>query len=168
MPASGPAPGGSSPPPAATPSPHWRPRSTTPSRAGTGRTCTASLSPTEPRSAWPDWEGDDDWGEEPPLTDGRRLTLGRLRGGEQFLYTFDLGDDWTHLCTVAPTRIDPLDQVGIVPDMPLPYWGWGAIPDQYGREFDGDDGDTDLAPDPELTDLPPLRPHWGSRDRHRR
>lgn len=49
----------------------------------------------------PDWEGDDDWGEEPPLSDGRRLTLGRLRGGEQFLYTFDLGDDWTHLCTVA-------------------------------------------------------------------
>ena len=47
----------------------------------------------------PDWEGDDDWGQEPPLTDGRRLTLGRLRAGEQFLYTFDLGDDWTHLCT---------------------------------------------------------------------
>lgn len=52
--------------------------------------------------------------------------------------------------------------------MPLPYWGWGTIPDQYGREFDGDADDTDLAPDPELTDLPPLRPHWGPRDRHRR
>lgn len=128
-----------------------------PSRAGTGRTCTASPSPTAPRSAVP-LEGDD-WREEPPLADGRRLTLGRLRGGEQFAYTFDLGDDWTHLCTVAPTRIDPLDQVGSVPDTPLPYWEWGAIPDQYGREFDGDDGDTDLAPDPELTDLPPLRPH---------
>jgi hypothetical protein len=38
---------------------------------------------------------------------------GRLRGGEQFLYTFDLGDDWTHLCTVAPARIDTL---------------WGAAP----------------------------------------
>ncbi len=116
----------------------------------------------------PDWEGDDDWGEEPPLADGRRLTLGRLRGGEQFVYTFDLGDDWTHLCTVASTRIDPLDQVGSVPDLPLPYWGWGAIPDQYGREFDGDDGDTDLAPDPELTDLPALRPHWGPRGHQRR
>jgi hypothetical protein len=116
----------------------------------------------------PDWEGDDDWGQEAPLTDGRRLTLGRLRSGEQFLYIFDLGDDWTHLCTVAPARIDPLQTVGNAPDTPLPYWGWGAIPDQYGREFDGDDGDTDLARDPELTDLPPLRPHWGSRGPRRR
>lgn len=24
--------------------------------------------------------------------------------------------------------------------MPLPYWGWGAIPDQYGRRWDDDDG----------------------------
>jgi hypothetical protein len=27
--------------------------------------------------------------------------------GEQFVYEFDFGDSWTHLCTVAPTRIDP-------------------------------------------------------------
>lgn len=27
--------------------------------------------------------------------------------GEQFVYVFDLGDDWTHLCTVGPERIDP-------------------------------------------------------------
>ncbi|MCA1700296.1 MAG: plasmid pRiA4b ORF-3 family protein [Actinobacteria bacterium] len=25
--------------------------------------------------------------------------LSRLNAGEQFLYTFDMGDDWTHLCT---------------------------------------------------------------------
>lgn len=92
-----------------------------------------------------------------------RVRLSSLALGEQFVYTFDLGDDWTHLCTVGPTRIDPTEALGIVPDTPLPYWGWGAIPDQYGRNFDGDDGDTDLEPDPELTDLPPLRPHWGPR-----
>jgi hypothetical protein len=47
----------------------------------------------------------------------------------QFLYTFDLGDDWTHPCTVAPAGIDPLEALGIMPDTPLPYWGWGTIPD---------------------------------------
>ena len=72
-----------------------------------------------------------------------------------------LGDDWTHLCTVADSRIDPLDTLGIVPDVPLPYWGWGSIPDQYGRRFDGDDGETPLPPDPHLADLPPLRPWRG-------
>jgi Plasmid pRiA4b ORF-3-like protein len=58
-----------------------------------------------------------------------RVKLSRLELGEQFVYTFDLGDDWTHLCTVAESRIDPLDQLGIIPDSPLPYWGWGDIPD---------------------------------------
>lgn len=92
-----------------------------------------------------------------------QVRLSRLGLGEQFVYTFDLGDDWTHLCTVGPARIDPAETLGIVPETPLPYWGWGAIPDQYGRAFDGDDGETDLEPDPELIDLPQLRPHWGPR-----
>jgi len=99
--------------------------------------------------------------EDPELLDGRKLTLGRLQGEEQFAYTFDLGDDWTHLCTVAPARIDPREALGIVPDAPLPYWGWGDLPDQYGRRFDGDDGETDPPPDPHLGDLPPIRPWWG-------
>ena len=89
-----------------------------------------------------------------------QVRLSRLGLGDQFVYTFDLGDDWTHLCTVGPARIDPDEALGIVPDTPLPYWGWGAIPDQYGREFDGDDGETDLGADPDFTDLPALRPHW--------
>jgi len=38
------------------------------------------------------------------------------------------------------------------PREPLPYLGWGAIPDQYGRES----GDDAVGPDPELRDLPPL------------
>ena len=68
-----------------------------------------------------------------------------------------------HLCTVADRRVDPLDQLGIVPDRPLPCWGWGDIPDQYGRRWDGDDGEAPPPPDPALRDLPPLQPWWGSR-----
>lgn len=89
--------------------------------------------------------------------------LSRLNAGEQLLYTFDMGDDWTHLCTVAEQRIDPLEALGVIPDRPLAYWGWGEIPDQYARRSETDDGETPLPPDPKLTDLPPLRPWWGTR-----
>jgi hypothetical protein len=87
--------------------------------------------------------------------------LSRLKAGEQFLYTFDMGDDWTHLCTVAEQRIDPIEALGIIPADPLAYWGWGEIPDQYGRRSEDDDGEMPLPPDPRLADLPPLRPYWG-------
>lgn len=95
------------------------------------------------------------------VLDGRNLNLSRLGKGEQFVYTFDLGDNWTHLCTVAQDRIDPLEELGIEPNQPLPYWGWGDIPDQYGRRWDGDDGEGPPPPYPGLTDLPPLQPLWG-------
>lgn len=107
------------------------------------------------------YDDDDDVG---PANDDRRIKLSRLAPGEHFVYVFDLGDSWTHLCTVGPERIDPLDELGIVPSLPLPYFGWGDIPDQYGRRFDADDGETPLPPDPGWSDLPPLRPWWG-RDR---
>ena len=73
---------------------------------------------------------------------------------------FDLGDDWAHLCTVGARRIDPVEAVGILPDTPRPYWGGGDIPDQYRRHWD-DDGESPPPGNPGLTDLPPLRPHWG-------
>ncbi|HYN51119.1 MAG TPA: hypothetical protein VES62_09365 [Thermoleophilaceae bacterium] len=73
-----------------------------------------------------------------------RLT--RVGAGEQLLYTFDMGDDWTHLCTVAEQRIDPLDTLGVIPAGPLPYWGWGEIPDEYDRRTRDDDGETPLGP----------------------
>jgi hypothetical protein len=76
---------------------------------------------------------------------------------------FDFGDDWTHLCTVGPERVDPLETLGIVPDEPLPYFGWGDIPDQYRRRRDSDDGESDQPEDPGLADLPPLRPWWSPR-----
>lgn len=99
--------------------------------------------------------------DDPGLLDASKLTLGRLRARDQFVYVFDLGDNWSHLCTVGPARIDPVEELGILPSGPLPFWGWGQIPDQYGRRFDGDDGESDPAPDPHLADLPALRPWWG-------
>jgi hypothetical protein len=106
-----------------------------------------------------------DWEEAGPAADDRKTTLGRLRLGERFVYVFDFGDDWTHLCTVGGERIDPLAELGILPDRPLPYWGWGDIPDQYGRRWDGDDGESPSPRDPGLADLPPLRPWWGPQER---
>jgi hypothetical protein len=106
----------------------------------------------------PHEEFDDD------MLDDRRLTLGRLKPGEQFAYEFDFGDSWTHLCTVAERRIDPLETLGIVPGGPLPYWGWGDIPDQYGRRWDGDDGESRPPTNPKGTDLPELGP-WQWRRR---
>jgi hypothetical protein len=104
----------------------------------------------------PDWDLDD-----VVTLDFRKVKLSRLNPGDQFVYVFDLGDDWAHLCTVGPKRIDPQETLGIVPDRPLPYWGWGDILDQYRRQWDGDDGESPMPKDPELTDLPPLHPYWG-------
>jgi len=71
----------------------------------------------------PEWHGDES------LVDERSLKLPRLNPGEQFVYVFDFGDDWTHLCTVGKAPINPVESLGIVPDRPLPYFGWGAISD---------------------------------------
>ena len=115
----------------------------------------------------------DAWEDEPqdrPTARSDRTRLSRLALGEQFAYTFDLGDDWTHLCTVEPGRVDPLEAYGQVPDRPVPIWGWGTLPDQYGRRFDGDTDDSDPLPPPPRrfgADLPPLLPEWSPRPRGR-
>jgi len=57
-------------------------------------------------------------------------------------------DKWAHLCTVGAEQIDPLDTLGITSDRPMPYWGWGNIPDQYGQRWDGDDSETPPPADP--------------------
>ena len=47
-------------------------------------------------------------------------------------------------------------------DRPRPWWGWGSIPGQYGRDWNGDDDDTPPPPAPDgLTDLPPILACWG-------
>jgi hypothetical protein len=104
----------------------------------------------------PDWEI-----EVGTIEDYQHVKLSRLRPGEQFVYVFDLGDDWAHLCTVDAVPVDPVEALGILPGHPLPYRGWGDIPDQYRRRWDGDDGESAQRGSPGLADLPPLRPHWG-------
>ncbi|MCQ4213386.1 plasmid pRiA4b ORF-3 family protein [Streptomyces longispororuber] len=64
-----------------------------------------------------------------------------LQPGDQFGYVFDLGDQWRHACQTGAQPIDPLTTLGIVPHRPMPYWGWGTIPDPYGRMWDSDDGE---------------------------
>ena len=61
--------------------------------------------------------------------------------GAQFRYVFDLGDDWTHCCTVDAGNVDPADVLGVIPPAPMAYWGWGTIPDQYDRGWAEDDGE---------------------------
>jgi hypothetical protein len=61
--------------------------------------------------------------------------------GAQFRYVFDLGDDWTHCCTVDTGHIDPAEVLGVIPPAPMAYWGWGTIPDQYDRRWAEDDGE---------------------------
>ncbi|QWF23368.1 hypothetical protein KM427_06495 [Nocardioides sp. LMS-CY] len=72
--------------------------------------------------------------------------------GEEFRYVFDFGDDWTYACTVEEPKVDPADVLGVVPRVPTVAWGWGTIPDQYGRRWDDDDGETPMP-------RRPARPH---------
>jgi hypothetical protein len=99
--------------------------------------------------------------------DSQTTKLGKLTPGEQFAYVFDFGDDWAHLCTIGEQRIDPLNTVGITPAAPTAYWGWGDLPDQYGRRWEGDDGESPQPKQPgrPLLDLPPILPWWGPRQR---
>jgi hypothetical protein len=56
-----------------------------------------------------------------------------LKPGEEFGYTFDLGDDWRHRCRVLDEKADPRHEYGQLPRRPVAIWGWGWMPDQYGR-----------------------------------
>jgi len=61
----------------------------------------------------------------------------------------------------------PHDEIGLLSAQPLPYFGWGQLPDQYGRRWNNDDGE---APEPKrptrlLADLPPVLPWWRTRRR---
>ncbi len=69
-----------------------------------------------------------------------------------------------HRTDRAQERIDPLDVLWTVPAVHLSHWGWGIIPDQYGRRWDGDDGESPPPANPGVSDLPPLRPWWGEHE----
>jgi hypothetical protein len=77
-----------------------------------------------------------------------------IKPGDEFMYVFDFGDGWTHACRVDDAKVDPRERVGITPKQPTAIWGWGSIPDQYGRLSD-DEGDDDDEPVPPS----PSRPH---------
>ena len=81
-------------------------------------------------------EGDETVGD----SDTTLLSSLELRPGTRFAYIYDLGDEWRHECEVEGSDVDPEEASGTVPDKPVPFWGWGNIPDQYGRL--GDDGGT--------------------------
>ncbi|MCB8971724.1 MAG: hypothetical protein H6533_13035 [Thermoleophilales bacterium] len=81
----------------------------------------------------------DDWGRGLDLgweDQDELLPAKELAPGDEFTFTFDLGDDWSHRCRVlqAETYLDALE----APDRPVPILGWGTIPDQYDRLSPGD------------------------------
>jgi hypothetical protein len=66
--------------------------------------------------------------------DHAKLRVARqVKPGDEFHYVFDLGDNWSHRCTVERDKADPLEDYGELPTRPVAVWGWGWIPDQYGR-----------------------------------
>lgn len=66
--------------------------------------------------------------------DSEDVTVGEvgLRPGAPFTYVFDVGEGWTHECSVEADDVDPIAEFGEVPPSPVPLYGWGTIPDQYG------------------------------------
>jgi hypothetical protein len=78
----------------------------------------------------------------PETLDQKRIKLGSALGkGDAFEFVFDFGDDWTHRCLVAEVGLDPDELYGATPTLPVPIWGWGSMPDQYGRRWENDTGD---------------------------
>ena len=83
---------------------------------------------------------DDDYNQD--VIDYAKVRVGKqVRKGDGFAYVFDFGDNWQHRCQVKATNQDPEEVAGIVPDEPIPVWGWGWIPDQYGRRTEDDTGE---------------------------
>jgi hypothetical protein len=71
--------------------------------------------------------------EDERVRDASRAKIATRAKGELFEYEFDFGDSWLHRCTILETDVAPDDVYGIKPKGPVAVWGWGSIPDQYGR-----------------------------------
>lgn len=85
---------------------------------------------------------DDSFAPDVVWLDHAKLKIAKVvKPGEEFEYVFDLGDNWRHRCVVYPQKGDRLQEYGIVPERPVAVWGWGSIPDQYGRRSLDDDGE---------------------------
>lgn len=80
--------------------------------------------------------------ESPETMDQESISVvSTLDKGDEFGFIFDFGDDWTHQCRVEEVGVDPSDLYGELPKLPVPIWGWGSIPDQYGRRSENDTGE---------------------------
>jgi hypothetical protein len=84
---------------------------------------------------------DDSFEPEVVWLDHAKLKVAReVKPGDEFSYVFDLGDNWRHRCVVEREKADPAQEYGEIPERPVAIWGWGWIPDQYGREsLDGEE-----------------------------
>jgi hypothetical protein len=71
--------------------------------------------------------------EELPFRDAARTKIARRELHEVFEFEFDFGDGWIHRCSVIEVDVPPEDVYGVRPKGPVPVWGWGSIPDQFGR-----------------------------------
>lgn len=90
---------------------------------------------------------DEDFGEDAVLDHATTKVFDRVKPGQRFGYRFDFGDEWIHECMVDAAKVDPVDAYGAVPVDPIPIFGWGTIPDQYGRITDGSDDETFSEPE---------------------
>lgn len=79
----------------------------------------------------------DDDADELPWIDHAAVKVGAaVAPGDEFAFTFDLGEGWHHHCTVLGDKVDPRELFGEVPRQPVALAGWGWLPDQYGRDSD--------------------------------
>jgi Plasmid pRiA4b ORF-3-like protein len=84
--------------------------------------------------------------EAPRWLDDRAVeVLAAVGPGDRFAYTFDLTESWRHRCSVLEETVDPLSAFGERPACPAIVFGWGWIPDQYGKaEGEGFEPSMDL------------------------
>jgi hypothetical protein len=78
-----------------------------------------------------DLEDDDE------LIDEEDMLVAEALGvGEWFVYEYDFGDRWIHRCRLEAEDVLADDDIAFDLEVPIPIYGWGAIPDQYGRTTD--------------------------------
>jgi hypothetical protein len=79
-------------------------------------------------------------GDEPIEDQGAVKVADAVGPGDEFRFVFDFGDRWGHRCRVMAEKVDPREEwgAGPLPRQPVAIWGWGLIPDQYGRRSAAD------------------------------
>ena len=70
--------------------------------------------------------------------DDQQTNIGEHELGSGFHFEFDFGDSWEHRCTAIDVTMEPEEKYGQKPHRPIPVFGWGTLPDQYGRTTPGD------------------------------